>query len=76
MCDTNAVEDEFHFLFQCKKLKTVRKPYVKSIRREYPSLHKKDYIGMFKIMVGSKHIKDFSLWLEKMFMARRDIIYK
>ena len=75
VCDKPEVEDEVHFLFRCKKLNSIRKAYVKPIRREYPSLKKQDYIGMFKVMVDSKHIKDFSIWLEKMFLARRDIIY-
>ncbi len=32
VCDKPEVEDEVHFLFRCKKLKKIRKPYVKSIR--------------------------------------------
>ena len=76
VCDRPEVEDEVHFLFACKPLKSIRKSYMKSIRREYPSLNKKDYIGIFKVMVDSRHIKDFSQWLEKMFLARREILYK
>ena len=73
LCDTAAVEDKIHFLFMRKKLKSVRKAYVKGIRKEYPSLHKKAYIGMFKVMLDSKHIKEFGVWLERMVLARRDI---
>ena len=75
VCDKLEVEDETHFLFVCKPLKAIRKPYVKAIRREFPSMNKKDYIGMLKVMVDSDHIKEFSLWLEKMFLKRREILY-
>ena len=76
VCDNGEVEDEVHFLFRCKPLKHIRKPYVKSIRAEFPALKKTDYIPMFKIMVNQDHIKEFGSWLEQMVYTRRDIIYK
>ena len=76
VCDRNKVEDEVHFLFVCKKLKKTRKPYVKKIRNEFPFLRKTDHLDMLKIMLDSQHIQEFSVWLENMYLARREILYK
>ncbi len=39
VCDKPEVEDEIHFLFVCKPLKPIRKPYTKTFRKENPSIH-------------------------------------
>lgn len=75
VCDKNKVEDEVHFLFVCKKLKTQRKAYVKKIRAEFPSINKKDYLGLLRATLDSNHIKEFSVWPENMVYTRRNILY-
>ena len=76
ICDRNIVEDEIHFLFKCKKLKTTRKQHVKPILKEHFNIKKDSKIDMMKLLVSATHIKSFGQALKRMVLARRDILYK
>ena len=76
MCDKKQIEDERHFLFKCKPLKAIRKPYIRSFKRETGLTCKADWQQALETMVDKEHIKDFAIWLENMYLATRAIVYR
>ncbi len=89
VCDCGAVENEIHFTFHCKPLQTVRKNYMQTFLAEmgvaWPVLNDKGeeidlddetcISAMYK-MVQANNIRKFSEWLEQMYLARRNIIFR
>ena len=76
VCDKIEIEDERHFLFKCKPLKPVRKPYIRKFKAETGLKCKNDWVECLKIMINNDHLKDFAVWLEEMYLARRALVYR
>ena len=74
LCDTCAVETEFHFLFHCPILSHVRDSLLNEFDIQFdnlPSDSEKLYI-----MLQKENIRKTGLFLEKLYQARQRIIYK
>ena len=76
MCTQPKLEDEIHFIFNCKSLKQVRKPYLKEFRKENGFTKKDDKYVQLKAMLNPINIRKFANWLEQMYLTRRDIVYR
>ena len=74
-CDKGKIEDERHFLFRCKALKAVRKPYLKDLLKRN-GLKKKEWLKCLRVMLEETNLKKFAQWLEEMYLVRRAIIYR
>ncbi len=75
VCRENKIEDEYHFLYKCPKLKPVRKAfYAEHI--ENPKEFKKlpDSVKT-KTLLHSEMLKNTGVFIEKLFMARRDNLF-
>ena len=70
------MENEIHFVITCPALKSVRKPYLKSFREETGLTKRTDKHVQLKCMIDADNITKFSVWLEEMYHARRNIIYR
>ena len=40
MCNTQSIEDEYHFILECDKYKDIRKTYIKEYYWKNPSTYK------------------------------------
>ena len=76
LCKKNKIEDEIHFLYKCRSLKKVRKPFLKRMKREYRELKAMNVFDLTKCLLSEVHIKEFACWLEDMWRTRRDILYR
>ena len=76
VCNTDATEDEIHFLFSCKKLKDVRTPFVSKKVPEDVELEKTDKIALLRECLLAHNLKEFSDWLVDMYHARKCILYR
>ncbi len=76
LCNKNVIEDERHFIFKCRKLKKVRKLYLPTFLKEHGLKGKKEWEKCLKVMVEPENIKGFAKWLEQMYLADRELIYK
>ena len=76
LCKKKVIEDEVHFLYKCKNLKRVRKPFLKQMKKEHTELKGLDVLALTKCLLSEAYIKEFACWLENMWRARRDILYR
>ena len=77
LCTKGEVEDEIHFIFKCKTLKSVRKPYLKNFYEENGGKRKyKDHCKALKCMLTPENIKRFGDFLLTMYHARRALVYR
>ena len=75
VCNELKIEDEYHFLYHCKKLKPTRKPLLKEFIDDYKSFKKLDDGVKTHIIMEADNIKHTGAFLEQMFRKRRDIVY-
>ncbi len=76
VCEKKVIEDEKHFIFVCKKLKKVRKTYIPAFLKEHKLKWKREWEKCLRVMVQPENIKGFAKWLEQMYLARREIVYR
>ncbi len=76
LCESGKLEDELHFLFECKSLKDCRKKEIKPLRKQIPGYKEKPNIEILTILTDKEHLRDFTSALEQMFHARQDYVYK
>ena len=76
VCNTNAIEDEIHFLFSCKKLKEARDVYTSVMVPHDVELEKTDKVALLRTCLSEQHLKQFADWLVDMYHARKHILYK
>ena len=74
-CNRGKIEDERHFLFLYKTLKSVRIPYLKNFLM-VNNLNKKEWVKCMQVMLEECNVKEFAKWLEAMYLVRRAIIYR
>ena len=74
VCNSNAIEDEEHFLLACTKLEDTRKFHLDRMKvdEKVPS---KNNIERMKFMISREVLKDFCIMLEDMLERRKDILY-
>ena len=71
-----VTEDEIHFLFMCHRLKWVREHFTKAFKQKHPETSTYTNIELLRLWVTTEHVKDFAKWLETMYEARREIVYR
>ena len=54
LCNSNKVEDEIHFFFQCNKYSVQRKAFINQINRIIPDFDKKSSPESIKLIMNSK----------------------
>ena len=54
LCNSNQVEDEIHFFFQCNKYSVQRKAFINQINRIIPDFDKKSSPESIKLIMNSK----------------------
>ncbi len=75
LCQSGAIEDEFHFLMFCDKLKDVRTAM-------YLDLHEKTEVDLYgdkevvlKELLHNDNIKAFARYVETMWLARKEVLF-
>ena len=74
MCNSNAVEDEEHFIGTCKKLSRVRDVYKAKFLQKGLDISKID-IPCIKTMLSPDHVKLTSDMLLDLFETRKNLMY-
>ena len=73
VCSLNVPEDETHFLFQCPELDFIRRHELD----QFDSVRSaSDDIETVKAMLLRTNIKQFAIFLEKMYKGRQKILYR
>ncbi len=78
-CDVQVTEDEEHFLFVCKALKSERKSFyrdrfpVKNERKAFKNLSTSEKL---RILYSEELIKEFAGWLVTMYQKCQSILYR
>ena len=75
VCQTQQIEDEYHFLYTCNKLKSLRKATLKEFIPDLKSFKKLDNRDKTKILMKEENIKHTGSFIEKMFLKRRDLLF-
>ena len=75
VCESDKIEDEYHFLYACPKLKPVRKAVLKEFILDYKSFKKLEDRVKTKILMEADNIKHTGAFIEKMFLKRRDLLF-
>ena len=74
LCNSNHVEDEIHFLFQCKKYSVQRQAFINQINRIIPDFDKKSSPESIKLIMNSKehHVNKLAMKFVSSCMKIRD----
>ena len=75
VCETNVTEDEYHFLFKCKKLKPERKVMFREVKEICDIAHT-NCGEKLKIMLSPEYVKTTARHILNMFEKRRTIMYQ
>ena len=71
-----STEDEIHFLFVCPRLKWTREYFTKPFKREHSECNELSNMEFLKLLLTPEYIRELAKWLESMYNARRDSIYR
>ena len=72
ICDSGETEDEMHYLYHCKGLAEVRKPYIEEMRTFIPDYDKVTEENRTKIILSAQHIKFAAKWFDAMYTGHFD----
>ena len=74
LCNSNHVEDEIHFLFQCKKYSVQRQAFINQINRIISDFDKKSSPESIKLIMNSKehHVNKLAMKFVSSCMKIRD----
>ncbi len=75
ICLEDKVEDELHFIFECKKLKDVRKAKLDTLLCEDRDTRRMTKAEKLKWLLSKEHIKEFGKVLACIYQARQDVMY-
>ena len=70
-CNSNVIEDEYHFLLACPACRHLRIKYLKKYYYTWPSIHK------FKLLLSTKSknlIQNIAKYLDEAFKIRRQLL--
>ncbi len=76
LCDSNLVEDENHFLFQCHFYHTLRNQFFLKVKDLYPEFDVMNNNLKLKYLMNEALVKDTSEYIYCCYCKRRDFIYK
>ncbi len=76
VCDEGFIEDEMHFLYGCSKLKDKRDPFMYTMLELLDGWNVMSKLYRTKMLLSADFLKLFAEWLEKMYYARREILYR
>ena len=73
-CNSNQVEDEIHFFFQCNKYSIQRQAFINQINRIIPDFDRKSSLESIKLITNSKehHVNKLVLKFISSCMKIRD----
>lgn len=71
LCNTNNVEDEFHFMFKCEVYSTLRKKYIKRLYSNRPSMFK--LLQIFQCD-NSLELVNFSKYIHEALSLRNSLV--
>ena len=74
ICNTNAVEDEEHFILVCSELEEVRKRHLQMMQVD-EHIPSKNNIERMKYMLSHDNLKNVGIMLEEMLESRRELLY-
>ena len=74
LCNSNQVEDEIHFFFQCNKYSIQRQAFINQINRTIPDFDRKSSLESIKLITNSKehHVNKLVLKFISSCMKIRD----
>ena len=77
LCNSNQVEDEIHFLFQCNKYSVQRQAFINQINRIIPDFDKKSSPESIKLIMNSKehHVNKLVMKFVSSCMKIRDSLF-
>ena len=73
VCGTKKVEDEIHFIFDCRRLKEECKGISELLS---PHDRRRNKRARLCMLLSPNYIKRFAMELEKLYAARQKILYK
>ena len=76
MCELKLIEDEMHYLYVCKELKHTRDPFLFEMKDQVDGWNVYSKLYRTRILLSEEHLKMFPAWLEHMYYARREILYR
>ncbi len=76
LCDSNLVEDENHFLFQCHFYHTLRDRFFQKVKDLYPEFDVMNNNLKLKYLMSETFVKDTSEYIYYWYCKWRDFIYK
>ena len=76
LCDENAIEDEKHFMFECKFYEFLRNDYYDKLRQYYHDIDVMDYNSKFKCIMNANVVKFTAEFAYNCYCKRRDFIYR
>ncbi len=76
LCDSNLVEDENHFLFQCDFYQTLRDQFFQKLKYLYPEFDVMNNNLKLKYLVSKTLVTNTSEYIYCCYCKQRDFIYK
>ena len=74
LCNTQSVENEFHFLFQCPSLSDVRNSNITGYTADLDSYSSDS--DKLRYMLNEQNIRKTAIFVEKLYQSRQRLIYK
>ena len=75
LCDSNLVEDERHFLFECSFYEDIRNTFFHTVENLHSELSILKYEDRFKLLMSIDVVKLTAKFVYKIYRKRRDFIY-
>ena len=75
LCDSNSVEDERHFLFECSFYEDIRNTFFHTVENLHSEFNTLNYENRFKLLMSIDVVKLTANFVYKIYKKRRDFIY-
>ena len=76
LCEENAVEDEEHFLFECKFYESIRNEYYHKLREHCVHFDDMNCNDRFVFIMSANVVKTTAEFIYKCYCKRREFIYR
>lgn len=75
LCQSNSIEDEEHFLFNCDFYDNVRNDFISKVSNMYPDFNRLSFGDKCQLIMNIELVKETAATLYKMYLKRRNKIY-
>ena len=75
LCDSNSVEDERHFLFECSFYEDIRNTFFHTVENLHSEFNTLNYENRFKLLMSIDVVKLTANFVYTIYKKRRDFIY-